>query len=60
MRILVVYMKTERAEPAVTAQRLDGVPFEFRVASSAWLISDRWPKESELLTTEGSVRLRDE
>jgi hypothetical protein len=31
----------EGAEPAVTAQRLDGVRFEFRVASSAWLTRDR-------------------
>ena len=31
----------ERAEPAVTAQRLDGVRFEFRVASSAWLTRER-------------------
>ena len=31
----------ERAQPAVTAQRLDGVRFEFRVASSAWLTRDR-------------------
>jgi hypothetical protein len=34
----------ERAEPAVTAQRLDGVRFEFEVASSAWLTSDRSAK----------------
>jgi tetratricopeptide (TPR) repeat protein len=34
----------ERAEPAVTAQRLDGVRFDFRVASSAWLTRDRSAK----------------
>ncbi|MGC4073107.1 MAG: hypothetical protein QM760_11410 [Nibricoccus sp.] len=31
----------ERAEPAATAQRLDGARFEFRVARSAWLTRDR-------------------
>ncbi len=40
----------KRAEPAVTAQRLDGVRFEFEVASSAWLTSDRSAKMI-LLTT---------
>jgi hypothetical protein len=33
-----------RAEPAATAQRLDGVRFEFEVASSAWLTRDRSAK----------------
>jgi hypothetical protein len=35
-----------KAEPAATAQRLDGVRFEFRVASSAWLTSERSPKKN--------------
>jgi hypothetical protein len=38
----------ERAEPAVTAQRLDGVRFEFRVASSARLTSDRSAEEAHV------------
>jgi hypothetical protein len=37
----------ERAEPAATAQRLDGLRFEFQVASSAWLTRDRWAKKDE-------------
>ena len=35
-----VHQAHERAEPAGTAQRLDGVRFEFEVASSAWLTRD--------------------
>jgi hypothetical protein len=42
------YLKNEEAEPAVTAQRLDGVRFEFRVASSAWLTRDRSAKTMNL------------
>jgi hypothetical protein len=41
----------ERAEPAVTAQRLDRVRFEFQVASSAWLTRDRSAKVMIMLAT---------
>jgi len=36
----------ERVEPAATAQRLDEVRFEFRVASSAWLIRNVRPLDT--------------
>ncbi|MGC4072352.1 MAG: hypothetical protein QM760_07525 [Nibricoccus sp.] len=40
----MLFATDEKAQPAATAQRLDGVRFEFPVASSAWLTSDRWTK----------------
>jgi hypothetical protein len=42
------------AEPAATAQRLDGVRFEFEVASSAWLTRDRWAKKMNAVAKKQS------
>jgi hypothetical protein len=45
------------AQPAVTAQRLDGVRFEFPVASSAWLTRDRSAKKMTARAPSSRLRI---